>query len=481
MCSLHPSIRPPCLRIWCQVRTLRNDDGSRGAAGPAAKGASSLAAPISRFPDPPVPDALPPHRRAAVRQRPAPPRPPRRRLPPGRPRGALPPDEGPRCTVRLRLRRARRTDPAPRPRGGRRPAGDSRPVPRAAGVGARGVRDELRPLRPHVERCAPRDEPGLFSRDGDGRAVCQENRGAALRRRGRPLSRRPLRARHVSEMWIRGRLRRPVRKLRDGAQPERAHQSPEHALRHRARAARDEPLVPPARRPSAGARRLHRTAPRVEAERDRPGEVVARRRPHRPRHDARPPVGRARAAGGGRRRRRQGALRLVRRAHRLRLDFQRMGCQNRAARALARLLAERVDEAGPLYRQGQHRLPHAHLPGALDGLQRVGGGRCAAVRAAGERAGQRVLEPRRPQALDQPRLGRVGARGRRALRPGPPPLRARRDAPRDQRRRLHLGRLPGARQQRARRRAGQLRPPHAHLRPPLRRRHRPAARAALRR
>ncbi len=232
---------------------------------------------------------------------------------------------------------------------------------------------------------------------------------------------------------------------------------------------------------AARARGLDRHASGLEAQRARAGAELVPGRARRPLDDARPRLGRPRPARGRRRHRRQGALRLVRRAHRLPLGDQGVGRAAGRRRPLAPLLAgpPRRDRAraGPLYRQGQHRLPLPDVPGHPDDGER-GPTRPAAVRAADPGAGQRVPEPGGAQALHQPRVGRLGGRGARRLRRRPVALRAGRGPARDQGRRLHVVGLPEPRQRRAGRRGRQLRQPRADVRRPVHRGRGPGPRRA---
>ena len=76
--------------------------------------------------------------------------------------------------------------------------------------------------------------------------------------------------------------------------------------------------------------------------------------------------------------------------------------------------------------------PLPDLPGDAQAARRL--------RAARERAGQRVPEPRRPEVLDQPQLGGVGARGDRGVPRRLPALRAARRVARDARTPTSAGR-----------------------------------------
>ncbi len=192
----------------------------------------------------------------------------------------------------------------------------------------------------------------------------------------------------------------------------------------------------------------------MEAQRTRPGQQLVDGRTARPRHHARHPVGHS---GPGRRgprsrcrRERQGAVRLVRRAHRLCIGDARVGRAKGRAGRVGAVLERRVDQARPLHRQGQHRLSLPDLPRHAAAARRV--------EDAGSGARQRVSQPRRPQVLDEPRLGAVAPRRARTHRRRPTALRPGHDAPRNQRRRLQPRRLPSPRQRRTSRCAGQLRP-----------------------
>ena len=224
----------------------------------------------------------PRHVRPPVRQRPAPPRPPRRRLPPGRP--LLSATSGSRGRDVLYVCGSDEhgvADHAPRPRGGRRSAGHRGPLPRADRGQLRAPRHVVRLLRPNDLGHAPRDEPGLLPHALRRGRVQGEDGGAALRPRSRPLPRRPLRARDVPRLRLRGRLRRSVRELRLVALAEGPDRPAQRAHRRRARGPHDDALVPPPRRPPAPARSVDRrrtpSGSRTCAARSRAGSPTASR------------------------------------------------------------------------------------------------------------------------------------------------------------------------------------------------------------
>ena len=174
-------------------------------------------------------------------------------------------------------------------------------------------------------------------------------------------------------------------------------------------------------------------------------ELVGRRSPAACR-EPRSGLGHSCSGRGGRG---QGALRVVRRPDRLHLRHE--GSHAR----LGEVLEVGGYEDGALHRQGQHRLPLHRLPLDAQGPRRV--------HPARECSGQRVPEPRRGQDLHLAQLGRVAPRIPRGVprQGGRASLRALRQCPRDEGQRLYLEGLPGPQQQRAGRRAGQLREPCA--------------------
>ncbi len=261
-----------------------------------------------------------------------------------------------------------------------------------------------------------------------------------------------------------GRLWRPVREVRLVAQRHRAYQPALRRDRQHARAARDLPLVS-APRPLGGASAAldSRRPQGMEDQRLRPVQVVARPRPPAACRHPRPRLGHPRTRRG---RRRQGALRVVRRSHRLHLQHQ-----GTAARLVGKVVEGPRDAHHQLHRQGQHRLPLHHIPGHAHGLRRR-------IPAARQRARQRIPEPRGRQDQHLAQLGRVVARipPRLPGQAGRAALRAHGQRSRDQGQRLHMGRLPGAQQQRAGGRARQLREPRPRAHAQILRRHRAAAR-----
>ncbi len=77
------------------------------------------------------------------------------------------------------------------------------------------VRDELRPLRAHLEHGAPRDEPRVLPGAREEGHVCHQDGDAALRPAGEDVPRRPLRDGDVPALREPERLRRSVREVRD--------------------------------------------------------------------------------------------------------------------------------------------------------------------------------------------------------------------------------------------------------------------------
>ena len=181
---------------------------------------------------------------------------------------------------------------------------------------------------------------------------------------------------------------------------------------------------------------------RVEDQCLRTVQELAGRRPAAPCREPRPGLGHSRSGRGCRG---QGALRLVRRTDRLHLRDE--GPHTR----LGKVLEERGYEDGALYRQGQHRLPLHCFPLDAQGPRRL--------HPSGERARERVPEPRGREDLHVAQLGRLAARIPRGVprQGGRAALRALRQCPRDQGQRLYVEGLPGPQQQRAGGRAGQLR------------------------
>jgi hypothetical protein len=275
--------------------------------------------------------------------------------------------------------------------------------------------------------------------------------------------------------FITGRPRRPVRPVRVAAQPDGADRAPLQADGQHARGAPDRarlPRPPRAGAPAAGLHRRHLQAGRVELQLRagewprRPAPRPGRRRrrgaraapppahptnppattqalfcslplllsplagdqgldgpgPEGALHHARPQVGHPRAAA---RLPRQGLLRLVRRAHRLRLHHRRLlrgrlegvvaaGGARRgagAARGGARGRRRRRRRGGPgpgaapsrggagaVHGQGQRALPHRHLP-------RLPAGHGARVDDDALHLGHRVPQLRGRQVQQEPGRG----------------------------------------------------------------------------
>ncbi|CAA9423054.1 MAG: Methionyl-tRNA synthetase, partial [uncultured Rubellimicrobium sp.] len=284
----------------------------------------------------------------------------------------------------------------------------------------------------------------------------------------RSLPPRPLRRRHLPQLRLREGPRRPVRELHKAARPHRPHQPPLRHLRLDGPGDQGNQAPPsPAVGDEGEAPRLDRLQDRLARPHHLHRQEVAprRRRPPGPRHHPRPRLGRPRPEGrpalarhGG-----QGLLRLVRRPHRIHRLRQGMDRRGRPpGRRLGTLVAHRPWCGGrplhPVHGQGQRPLPHPLLPRDHHGLGRG-------------------LEARRlHQVLQLPELRRrpvLHVPGPRRLH-GPGPLHpARRllalvaplPRPRILRLRIHLGELPGLREQGPRRRLGQLRFPHHQVLP----------------
>ncbi len=156
---------------------------------------------------------------------------------------------------------------------------------------------------------------------------------------------------------LRRRPRRPVRELREAARPVRAGRSALQRLRGPARHPRDPAPVHRPREGAAAPAQLDRGRRRARLLGPQRGADDLRldaRRPEGALHHPRLEVGHPRAA---RRLPGQGVLRLVRRADRLHLHHRRAhpGVEELVDGAEGR-------EAVPVRRQGQHPLPHRHLP-----------------------------------------------------------------------------------------------------------------------
>ena len=182
---------------------------------------------------------------------------------------------------------------------------------------------------------------------------------------------------------------------------------------------------------------------RLEDQRLRPVQVVARPWPATPGCHPRPRLGREGAAA---RHRRQGTLCMVRRAHRLHQRHARMGADPRPG--LETLVERCRYPADPFHRQGQYRVSLHHFPGDAEGGRQL--------YPARQRARLRVHEFRERQDLHFAQLGRVAARvpGGISREAGRAALRADHQRTRDQGQRLHLEGFPGPQQQRI---AGHLR------------------------
>ena len=105
---------------------------------------------------------------------------------------------------------------------------------------------------------------------------------AALLPLPRQVPRRPLRRRHVPEMWLRGRPRRPVRQLRHTAQPHGAQGAQVQGERHDAGAARDAAHLhrPTAAGGAAAGVRRHHERPGAPSSPPLPFPIVGRPSSH---------------------------------------------------------------------------------------------------------------------------------------------------------------------------------------------------------
>ncbi len=197
----------------------------------------------------------------------------------------------------------------------------------------------------------------------------------------------------------RPRLRRPVREVRLDPLARRADRPPQRRIGFGTRQARDQTLVSaagsirtvPSRLDPRIASRVAQQRLRTVQELDRHGFAAACREP-------RPRLGHTRARGGSRG---QGALRVVRCPDRIYI-----GHEGPYAR-LAEVLVLGRHEDGALHRQGQYCLPLHSIPVDVEGARRL--------RAARQRSGKRVSQPRRRQDLDVAQLGRMAARVSRRL------------------------------------------------------------------
>ena len=253
------------------------------------------------------------HQRAALHQRGQAPRQSRRLAPARRCACAFPPPGRGRGVVHLRHRRARHAGRARRDRGRRGRAALLRCAACHPGRHLSALRPVVRSFRPLVLPAEPRIDPALLRT-----ARCRRPDRGAPRTPGvvvdRPaLPARPLRPRHLSALRLRGRARRPVRRVRDLARSRGPSAAALGAVRrHGRRIARDPSQLPAPIAAGGSPRCLGRHAHGMAAVRDRAGEELAHIGFAGPLHHPRPQLGRA---GAGRSE--QGLLCLVRCADRL--------------------------------------------------------------------------------------------------------------------------------------------------------------------
>ena len=263
-----------------------------------------------------------------------------------------------------RKRRARSAHHHPRPQGGMHAAGHRRPLPHAHPRLVQGVRHLVRRLRTYLFGSSPPDGLRLLPQALRQGRIHRKDLHAILRRGSQDLPGRPLHHRRMPALPRRRRLWRPVREVRLHTESHGAHQPQERHQRQQARDEGNQALVPPA----GQARRLAAPvdsggAQGMAPQRLRPVQVVARHGIAAACREPRPGLGHPRARRGSRG---QGALRMVRRPHRLHQQHQ-----GTAARLVGEVVERPRDAPRPLHRQGQHRVPLHRLPRHAEGRRLV--------------------------------------------------------------------------------------------------------------